>query len=114
VETTKNQPLLSSVVGGKNKENTINERIENIFIVKEIETDKYPNGENFEFSYDVALILQTESRFYVFWRNLIFNTLEISICKDIKDAVESIKELNEDDEEIEDVTIVKKKIIEQL
>jgi hypothetical protein len=45
---------------------------------------------------------------------LIFNTLEISICKDIKDAVESIKELNEDDEEIEDVTIVKKKIIEQL
>jgi hypothetical protein len=114
VETTKNQPLLSSVVGGKNKENTINERIENIFIVKEIETDKYPNGENFEFSYDVALILQTESRFYVFWRNLIFNTLEISICKDIKDAVESIKELNEDDEEIEDVTIIKKKIIEQL
>lgn len=111
VEKINNQPLLPSVVGGKNRENIINERIENIFIVKEI--DNYPNGENFEFSYDVALILQTESWFYVFWRNLIFNTIEISICKDIKGAVESIKELNED-EEREDVTIIKKKIIEQL
>lgn len=113
-EMANNQPLESSVVGGKNKENTINERIENIFIVKEIEIDKYPNGEDFEFSYEKALILQTESQFYVFWRHLIFNTLQISVCKDIKGAVESIKELNEEDEDIEGVMIIKKKIIEEL
>ena len=92
----------------------INERIENIFIVKEIEIDKYPNGEEFEFSYEKALILQTERQFYAFWRHLIFNTLQISICKDKKGAVESIKELNREVEDIEGVSIIKKKIMEEL
>lgn len=114
VEVANNQPLESSVVGGKNTENTIKERIENIFIVQDLEIDEYPNGEKFEFSYEVALVLQTESRFYVFWRHLIFNTIQISVCKDIKSALESIKELNEDDEEIEGVTIIKKKLIQEL
>ena len=114
VEIMNNKPLSPAVVGGKNRENIIKERIENIFIVKEIEIDTYSNGENFEFSYDVALIIQTENSFYVFWRYLIFDTLQISICTDRKSAVESIKDLNEADEQIEGVAITKEKLIEQL
>lgn len=114
VETTNEKPLLSAVVGGKNKENCINERIENIFIVKKIEAKNYPNGESFEFLYETGLIIQTENHFYVFWRHLLFNTIEIAICKDIKAAVESIRELNEDGGEIEDVTIINRKTVEQL
>ena len=114
VETTNNQPLEPSVVGGENRENTIKEKIVNVFIVQDLETDTYSNGEKFDFSYEKALILQTESQFYVFWRHLIFDTLQISICKDIKGAVESIKELNEDEEESEGITVIKKKIIEEL
>ncbi len=114
VEVANNQPLEPYVVGGKNKKSVINERIENIFIVQEIETDKYLNGEEFEFSYEKALILQTKSQFYVFWRHLIFNTIEISVCDNMESAVESIKELNEEDEDVEGVTIIKKKIIKEL
>ena len=114
VEIINDKPLTPYVVGGRNSENTINKRIESVFIVKEIETDNYPNGESFEFSYDVALIIQTENSFYVFWRHLIFDTLKISICKRMEEVVESIKELNEDNENVEEVTIIKKKIVEKL
>ncbi|MBQ4269623.1 MAG: hypothetical protein IJB97_08255 [Clostridia bacterium] len=114
LEITNNKPLSPYVVGGRNRENVINQRIENILIVKEIETDNYPNGENFEFSYDVALIIQTEKCFFVFWRHLIFDTLHITVCKDINGAVESIKELNEIDEETGNVTVIKSKIVETL
>lgn len=114
VEKQNNESLLPSVVDGKNRESVINERLENVFIVRDIEIDNYPNGESFEFSYDKALILQTECRIYVFWRHLIFNTIQIAVCDTMEAAVKSIKELNEDDEEIEGVTIIKKKIIEEL
>lgn len=114
VEITNNQPLEPAIVGGKNRENIIKERIESIFIVQDMEIDKYLNGESFEFLYEKALILQTESRFYVFWRHLIFNTIEISVCDNMKIAVESIKELNEENENKDGVTIIKKKIIEEL
>ena len=113
-EEDKNVPLESSTVGGKCKENIVGERIENIFIIAEMETGNHADGEKFEFSYEVALVLQTESHFYVFWRHLIFDTLHISVCKDLNGAVESIKELNEDDEEMENVTVVKSKVVETL
>lgn len=114
VERKNNKPLLPYVVGGQCKQNIINERIENIYVVKEIEVEKYENGEIFEFLYEKALIFQTESRFYVFWRHLIFDRIEIAVCDTMESAVESIKELNEADEDMENVTIIKKKIVEDL
>ena len=99
----------------ENKETKIQERIENIYIIKETEKDIYPNDEQiYEFSYEVALIVQTEKSLYVLWRHLIFDRIYVAVCSNIKDAIESINELNEDDEEVEDVTIIKEKIIEQL
>ena len=109
-----NQPIQPSVVGEKNKKIVIQEKIENIYIIREIEIDKYLDGETSEFSYEVACVIQTECKFYVFWRHLIFNTIRISVCEDMNGAVESIKELNEENEEIEGVRIIKERIIERL
>ncbi len=119
VEVDKKQSLETVVVGGKCKENIVGEKIEDVFIVKETEKDIYPNDEEvYEFSYEIALIIQTKNCFYVFWRDIIFNTIKIVVCKDIEGALESIKKSNENDEELKEndcsPTIILEKIVEKL
>jgi hypothetical protein len=115
VEKSCEQPLETSVVGGKYKERTVGEKIENIFIVKEIEKNRDSGDEkNYKFSHETALIIQTENSFYVFWRHLIFDRIYVSVCKDLDGAVESVKILYEGDKEMEDVSVIKSKVVETL
>jgi hypothetical protein len=113
-EVANNYPLVPAIVGGKNKENIIEERIKNIFIVREIEMGEYHDDGNFEFSHEKALVLQTEHCFYAFWRHLIFNTIQILVCKDLEEALKNMKELNEGEESMDGIATIKKKIVEKI
>lgn len=100
VEVGVPQPLQASTVGGKCKENIVGERIENIYIVKDLEREiDLENELVSEFAYQTALVIQTESCCYAFWRHIIFNTIEISVCADIESALKNIKKVEEIQEE---------------
>lgn len=96
VETDKTKTLQTHVVDGKCKENIVGEKIVNIYIIKDIEKSKlFDSGIPYELEFETALILQTEKRYYAFWRNLIFYMIEVAVCGDMEETLKSIKSVAE-------------------
>ena len=92
VETDSNKKLQTSIVGGKCRKNLIGEKIRDVFIVRQTEKDTYPDEDkSYDFSWDAALMIQTERRFYVFWRRLIFNNVEVAVSDDMESAMAVIE-----------------------
>ena len=96
VEKANNEPLLPYLVRGKCKEIKVDEKIVKIYIIKDTE-----RGENFnsripyEMTFETALIIQTATRCYAFWRNLIFNTIETVVCDTMEEALKKIRSVEE-------------------
>lgn len=118
VERTDNQPLGSAVVRGKNRENIVGGKIVDIYIVKDVEKGKLLGlGIPYELEFETALILQTEKYCYVFWRDLIFCTIEVAACEDMEAALKTIKSVAEIQEEAQvenPYTITVERCVEKL
>lgn len=96
VEVPQNKILETVVVGGKHKKHIIEEKIENIYIIKDIEKGKlFDSGIPYELEFETALIIQTENKCYAFWRNLIFYTIDIAVCTDIESVLKTIRSVDE-------------------
>lgn len=65
-----------------------------------IENEK--TGESvYEFPYETALMIETESRFYVFWRHIIFDTINVAVCKNYKCALAAIENVKRRQKQLE-------------
>lgn len=92
MEVDKNKPLQLHTVRGKCKEHIVLEKITNIYLIQDREKGKFfDSGMPYELNFETAFIIQTESRCYAFWRNLIFNMIEIAICDNLEVALNTIK-----------------------
>ena len=96
--------LKPAVVSGDLSKSLVDEEIRKIFMVKEIETS--------EFTYDIAIVVQTEKRFFAFWRYLIFDTIQVCESKTKQGCLNKIKELNE--QENNGFVETEKRIVEEL
>lgn len=100
VEIDRNEFLQTAVVGGKCKENIVEEKIVDIYIVTDTEKGGlFDSGLPYELVFETALIIQTKSRCYAFWRHISFNTIEIAVCEDMEIALKTIRSAEEIQEE---------------
>ncbi len=103
IEVDKNEPLQSHIVGGKYKENIVVEEIVNIYIIKDTEKGKlFNSGIPYDLIFETAVIIQTASCCYAFWRHLIFNTIKIAVCDDLESALKTIRSVEEIQEETQE------------
>lgn len=118
VEKAADSFLQYSTVGGKYKETTIGAQIRDIYIVKDIQKETEADGKQTdELTFETALIIQTEKHCYAFWRNLIFDTIESAVCKDVAKALKLIKSVDEIREEAQvenPYTVEVTRVVEQL
>ena len=118
VEVGENEPLRTTVVGGKRKENRIEKKIIDIYLVTDREKGKlFDTGVPYEMTYETALIIQTEYAWYVFWRNLIFYTIEIANCEDKESALKAIKSVEQIHHELQEenpYTVTVERMVQQL
>jgi hypothetical protein len=99
-EVDENIPLSTHTVAGKRKETKVDEKIENIYIIKDTENGKiFDSAIPYELVFETALIIQTETRCYAFWRNLLFYTIETAVCDTMEKALKTIRSVEEIREE---------------
>lgn len=118
VEADKTKTLQPHVVSGNCKEYIVDETILNVYIVKDKECGRlFDSGCPYELDFDTALMIQTEKRYYVFWRNLIFYTIEVAICKDKEEALKtmkSVEKIREEAQEGNPYAVAVERSVEQL
>ena len=65
-----------------------------------IENEK--TGESvYEFPYETALMIETESRFYVFWRRIIMDAIVVGNGIDLQCALKTIEDVEERQAQLE-------------
>lgn len=103
VEADKAKTLQTHVVNGRCKENIVDEKIVNVYIVKDKENGiLFDSGIPYELEFDTALIIQTQKYYYAFWRDLIFYTIEVAICDDMEKILKAIKRVEKIREEAQE------------
>lgn len=103
VEADKAKTLQTHVVNGKCKENVVDEKIANVYTIKDKENGKlFDSGIPYALEFDTALMIQTEKHHYVFWRDLIFYTIEVVICDNMEESLKTIKSVEKIREEAQE------------
>ena len=100
IEIEDNSCLETAVVDGKSKENIVGERIQGVYIVRDVKKEaSIDNKDVYEFAFETALVIQIENRCYAFWRHLIFDRIFIKDCKNMEEVLRTIKSVEEIQEE---------------
>ena len=116
-EVDKNVPLKTYTIEGECKEIKVDEKIRDIYIIKDAENGKFFNGMRYELNFETAIIIQAENHTYAFWRNLIFDRIETAICDTMEKALKKIRSVEEIQEEAQvenPYTITVKRCVEKL
>ena len=103
VKADRNREITPIAINGKCATKAVEERIRDIYIVSD--HTKYVLKKTretvYEFPYETALMIETETRFYVFWRHIIFDTINVAVCKNYKCALAAIENVKRRQKQLE-------------